>query len=62
MNGARAWCRYRAALGRQEFKGRSKKATQALKEQSQIKESTKSEVVSSVVKVIAILIGTLLFL
>eukprot|EP00036_Acanthoecidae_sp_10tr_P004182 CAMPEP_0182944006 /NCGR_PEP_ID=MMETSP0105_2-20130417/53276_1 /TAXON_ID=81532 ORGANISM="Acanthoeca-like sp., Strain 10tr" /NCGR_SAMPLE_ID=MMETSP0105_2 /ASSEMBLY_ACC=CAM_ASM_000205 /LENGTH=79 /DNA_ID=CAMNT_0025083901 /DNA_START=84 /DNA_END=323 /DNA_ORIENTATION=- len=53
---------YRAALGRQEFKGRSKKTTQAMKEQSQIKESTKNEAVSNVIYVATLLLGTLVLL
>eukprot|EP00035_Acanthoeca_spectabilis_P012217 m.217529 g.217529 ORF g.217529 m.217529 type:complete len:81 (-) comp15560_c0_seq4:8360-8602(-) len=51
---------YRAALGRQEFKGRNKKVTQAMKEKSQIKESTQGEALSSVLNIVAILVATLL--
>eukprot|EP00038_Savillea_parva_P009951 m.186914 g.186914 ORF g.186914 m.186914 type:complete len:81 (-) comp16908_c0_seq1:3672-3914(-) len=53
---------YRAALGRQEFKGRNKKATQAMKEQSQIKEAVQEETVSNIVYIVSILLGTLIAL
>jgi hypothetical protein len=51
--------RYRAALGRQENRGRSKKITESLKTQSQVKADTGSKAVSNLLSVAVMLLGTL---